>query len=315
MSRVRELLQQLRFERMHGRAAPFALLRKLAMLIPNAVAFALFNFGSAFPRSGGRSIEASPRDPQVVPLLRVRAPLRGLPLSDSTAVAVEFDDVDLVEDVVFAMREIHRVARPGTRIGIALAGRWWHPVQQRVTTPEMIRHFSEFQAVEASSDRIVLQAIKAEDMAAHPRRIDLGCGGKKRPGYTGIDVIDLPGVDIVRDVDRHGLPFSANTVAAVYASHFFEHVRDLVFVMNEIHRVCCDGAEVEIVVPTLLGPWAAADPTHLRLFNARSFGYFTGETEGAYAGIEPGFALLEQRVSTSMNVRLRVIKRGDTPAS
>jgi SAM-dependent methyltransferase len=315
MSRIRELLYHLRFERMHGRTAPFALLRKLMMLIPNAAAFALFNFGSAFPRWRGRPVEAAPRDPAAVPLLRVEAPLRGLPLSDSVTEAVELADIDLVDDLVFAMREIHRVARPGARIGIALSGRWWHPAQRRVTTLEMLAHFSDYRTIQSAADSVVLEAVKSERDVAHPRRIDLGCGPAKRHGYTGIDHIALTGVDIVRDIDRHGLPFSDDTIAAVYASHFLEHVRDLVFVMNEIGRVCCHGAEVEIVVPTLLGPWGAADPTHQRLFNARSFGYFTGETEGAYAGIAAPFALLEQRMSSSMYVRLRVVKRGDTPVS
>src|SRR4029079_7191486 len=124
-----------------------------------------------------------------------------------------------------------------------------------------------------------------------------------------------PGVDVVRDIERHGLPFSDSTVTHVWSSHFLEHVHNLVFVMNEIHRVCCNDALVEIEVPTLLGPWAAADPTHVRLFNARSFKYFeeqgievngASETGGpqAYAEIIPGFEILEQRLSFTLYVAL-----------
>src|SRR4029079_9092635 len=131
-----------------------------------------------------------------------------------------------------------------------------------------------------------------------------------------------PGVDVVRDIERHGLPFSDSTVTHVWSSHFLEHVHNLVFVMNEIHRVCCDDALVELSVPTLLGPWAAADPTHVRLFNARTFQYFEkdgvapnvheGSPTHDYANIVQGFEILEQRVSTSLDVKLRVIKERST---
>ena len=43
-------------------------------------------------------------------------------------------------------------------------------------------------------------------------KIDLGCGINKPQGYVGIDTIDIEGVDIVRDVEKRGLPFSDNSV-------------------------------------------------------------------------------------------------------
>lgn len=77
--------------------------------------------------------------------------------------------------------------------------------------------------------------------------------------------------------------------------------------MNEIHRVCCNGAIVDLNVPSLLGPYAAADPTHARLFNARTFSYFE-PGKGQYAGIAKGFEIIEQQVGFSIVARLRVVK-------
>jgi hypothetical protein len=321
MGRLRELLDQLSFEKLHRSRKPaaFPLLRKLLGVVPDAVAFALFNFGSSF---GPQSIsEPEPQPPRTVPQLTLDSWTGGgLPLSDSVADAVTFSTYELVDDPVFALREIHRVARSGARVTVPLRTTWSDPLQKRLGTREALAPFFDasararqlgvdglFTAVTIQDNQLVLEAIKGTT-APHPPRIDIGCGTAKRDGFAGIDVLPLPGVDILRDVDRYGLPFSDGTIAAVHSSHFLEHVRDLVFVMNEIHRVCVDGAVVTLVVPTLLGPWAAADPTHVRLFNARSFGYFAGESAGGYAGIAAKFDLIAQQVGTEVRVTLRVVK-------
>jgi len=329
MGRLRELLDELSFEKLHPARKPaaFPLLRKLLRVVPDAIAFVLFNFGSSF---GAQSIaEPEPQPPAPVPHLLLDSWTGGgLPLSDSVAEAVMFAAYELVDDPVFALREIHRVARGGASVTIPLRTSWSDPLQKRLGTPEALRPFFEssersrqlgvdglFAAITVDAQQVVLQGLKSAP-APHPRRIDIGCGPSKRDGFTGIDILPLSGVDILRDVDRHGLPFSDGTIAAVHSSHFLEHVRELVFVMNEIHRVCVDGAVVQLIVPTLLGPWAAADPTHVRLFNARSFGYFAGETPEGYAGIAGRFDLVAQQVGTEVRVTLRVVKPpSGTPAS
>ena len=71
-------------------------------------------------------------------------------------------------------------------------------------------------------------------------KIDLGCGNRKRnnfPDFIGVDAYPYSGVDIVRDVEKQGLPFGDCTVDFIYASHFMEHINNLIFVMEEIWRV------------------------------------------------------------------------------
>ena len=79
--------------------------------------------------------------------------------------------------------------------------------------------------------------------------IDLGCGNNKKEGFTGIDMIDDPAVDIHADIDKEGIPLGDNEVDHLYTSHFLEHTKNLGFIIQEISRVCKNGATVEIKVP------------------------------------------------------------------
>jgi len=143
----------------------------------------------------------------------------------------------------------------------------------------------------------------------HDLKLDLGCGEAKRPGYVGIDRTPAPGVDIVRDIER-GLPFCDNSVVEVNCSHVLEHIQDLIFVMNEIWRVCRPGAIVHVEVPHSGTPQAFQDPTHVRYFNEYSFGYFEEHhrLRGQY-GIEAKFRVAKQeRDGWILRVRLEVVK-------
>jgi hypothetical protein len=329
MSRWRELLTHLQYEKQQRGAKPsaFPLLRKILRLAPDGVAFLLFNFGSSFARVE-RTTEPQPLAPEQIDHLQIEDwPLnllgaqRGLPHSDGVVERVTFHGYEFVDDPVYALREIHRVCVDDAPVDLRFVETWQDPLQRRVATPAAIAPLlapdsargrelgvAGLFAVQSAANGTLRLIVQKSTHHEHPSRIDIGCGLAKHAGYCGLDIAVLPGVDIVCDIARKGLPFSENTITAVIAIHFLEHVFDLVFVMNEIHRVCRDGAFVEIEVPTLLGPWAAADPTHRHLFNARTFGYFTDAASDGYAGIRGRFELVSQQMSTTMRVVLRVLK-------
>jgi SAM-dependent methyltransferase len=85
--------------------------------------------------------------------------------------------------------------------------------------------------------------------APEPIRIDLGCGGAKRPGFVGLDCFDAPGVDHVIDLTSETFPFADDSVDHVHSSHFLEHIGPPNHVFGEIGRVCRDGATIEIWTP------------------------------------------------------------------
>lgn len=83
-------------------------------------------------------------------------------------------------------------------------------------------------------------------------KLDLGCGGAKRKGFLGIDVILGPGVDLEHNL-LEGIPFKTKTVDEIYSSHFLEHLPDgkIVFLISECARVLKKEGKIEIEVPDL----------------------------------------------------------------
>ena len=53
-----------------------------------------------------------------------------------------------------------------------------------------------------------------------------------------------------------------------------EHFREPVRVMEELHRICKDGARITIAAPYFRSVYAFIDPTHRCFFSANWFSYF-----------------------------------------
>jgi predicted SAM-dependent methyltransferase len=120
-----------------------------------------------------------------------------------------------------------------------------------------------------------------ENLNHEPIAIDLGCGDKKRPGAIGVDIVALPGVDIVATLDS--IPLDDNFADIVYASHILEHVDSLVIVMEEVWRVLKPGGRVHVWSPHFSCPmYVWADPTHQRAFSSSTFDYWDPDSHMNY---------------------------------
>jgi len=140
-------------------------------------------------------------------------------------------------------------------------------------------------------------------------KLNLGCGVHKLEGYINIDKDPKVNPDIVRDIEK-GLPFSDNTVEEVYASHFLEHVEDLIFVMEEIYRVCKNGALVKIRVPHGLSGSGMRDPTHVRFFVEESFHYFDRSSGLFLYDFKCNFKIEKcKRIGDELIFELRAVKQ------
>lgn len=106
--------------------------------------------------------------------------------------------------------------------------------------------------------------------------LDLGCGSRKRAGYIGVDTVKLDGVDLVCNIEE-GLPFEDNSIDGIYSNFFFEHVSNVIFLFQEIYRVCKNGAIVEFRVPYYQSITQYKDPTHKAIIVPETIRYFTND--------------------------------------
>lgn len=105
-------------------------------------------------------------------------------------------------------------------------------------------------------------------------RLDIGCGSSKRDGHVGVDIIKLDGVDIVHDLTMFPYPFAENSVDEIWMDNVLEHLENPLLVMNEIYRICKNGAKITISVPYFRSFYATIDPTHRNYFGVNWFNYF-----------------------------------------
>jgi hypothetical protein len=109
------------------------------------------------------------------------------------------------------------------------------------------------------------KAFKALAITPAPLKLDLGCGPSKRPGFHGVDIRDIPGVDTVHDLRVSPWPWADGTVEHVHASHTLEHLTNperIVF-FNELYRILKIGGTAEVISPHWSNACAYGDPTHV----------------------------------------------------
>lgn len=125
--------------------------------------------------------------------------------------------------------------------------------------------------------------------------LDIGCGRNKYPGAIGVDFLDLPGVDVVADLNER-LPFDDESFDVVYSNQVLEHVPNLIPVVAECHRLLRPGGLLLAHVPYFRSSWSAVDPTHVRQFSLNSMNYFVrGQYEHKhYRFFEQSFSSIER---------------------
>lgn len=129
-------------------------------------------------------------------------------------------------------------------------------------------------------------------------RLNLGCGKHQYAGWLNVDIDPKVHPNQVVDLEKDW-PWEDNTFVEVKAHMILEHIADTIHFMNELWRVCKDGANVFIGVPDWTSPLSVADPTHKKVFNAESFKYFCSNGEHyhihASYGIKCNYWLVSQK--------------------
>lgn len=148
----------------------------------------------------------------------------------------------------------------------------------------------------------LLSKIYADELVR--RGLNVGCGTRPKPSesalaWTNMDQAAHPGVDVVRDI-RRGFPFADSAFDEILLDNVLEHFAsdDVIFLLNEIHRVAKPGASVTIIVPHAQSQGAVQDPTHKSFFVPRSALYWN-QRDTPYGGMRLGIsANLRHREAT-----------------
>lgn len=84
-------------------------------------------------------------------------------------------------------------------------------------------------------------------------KLNLGSHNKRIEGYTNIDVLELPNVDIVHDLTVFPWPFDMSTIDEILMQEFLEHIgwRQTEAVVNECYRILRPGGKIKIQVPDI----------------------------------------------------------------
>jgi len=106
------------------------------------------------------------------------------------------------------------------------------------------------------------------------KKLNLGCGNDIRTGWTNLDRVKLPGVDVVHDLNITPLPFPDECFNFILCKDILEHV-DLIPLLRELHRILLPGGALSVQVPHFTSKNAYSDPTHVNYFTAQTFKYFS----------------------------------------
>jgi len=112
-------------------------------------------------------------------------------------------------------------------------------------------------------------------------RIDFGCGqnctvGQDGKKYIGVDIVALPGVDVVHDLTVFPYPFEDNSVDEIISNHFVEHLTgdDFIKHFDECYRILKLGGKMQVCHPYCFSARAFQDPTHKTFIPAERYMYF-----------------------------------------
>lgn len=109
-------------------------------------------------------------------------------------------------------------------------------------------------------------------------KLNLGCGKRYLKGWVNCDINPKLKTDYCFDADDVNTPwvFKDNTFDRLYANHVLEHMKNYLWVMGEIYRVCKNSAILKINVPYYtLTEYNLVNPYHHTYFNEHSFKFFT----------------------------------------
>jgi len=109
------------------------------------------------------------------------------------------------------------------------------------------------------------------------KKLTIGCGKDIKKDFVNLDLVKLPGVDVVHDLNKYPWPFKDNEFEYIYCDNVLEHLNEIINPIEEIWRISKLGSKVKIIVPIFPSVWSFCDPTHKSVYTYFTFNYFRPE--------------------------------------
>ena len=135
-------------------------------------------------------------------------------------------------------------------------------------------------------------------------KLNLGCGTDYRQGWVNVDTGNVH-CDVKHDIEKFPWPFEDSSVNEILMKHVFEHISKTNFidVMEEIYRVCQNGAIIIIESPYAGSDNFWTDPTHKFPLTTRTFDYFDSTKDLGVNGRIYGWDHIKLRVLEAKKVK------------
>jgi SAM-dependent methyltransferase len=104
-------------------------------------------------------------------------------------------------------------------------------------------------------------------------KLNIGCGSSIKEGFTNLDTVPGPGVDIVMDI-QSGCTLPNDFFDYVEMKQVIEHLTNPLKAMENIYNACVDNALLIVTCPHGAHDNAWIDPTHVRAVFPETFQFF-----------------------------------------
>jgi len=161
--------------------------------------------------------------------------------------------------------------------------------------------------MEVNCTVVISEAI--EDMKSELslyRRLNLGCGFDRLEGFLNVDNFPESKPDLLLNIEATPWVLPTGHFEYVLIKHVLEHVGadfpTFMRVMQELYRVCANGAEVEIHVPHYRHETWWSDPTHVRAFTALTFRMMSRRQNDEWVAKRANYTMLAHLMSVDFEI-------------
>jgi SAM-dependent methyltransferase len=121
-------------------------------------------------------------------------------------------------------------------------------------------------------------------MSENSLKLNLGCGSLHLDGWVNVDNNPACLPDVVCDLNVFPYPFLANHFQEVVLDHVIEHLDDPLAVLQEVYRVCRDGALVTVKAPHFSCNWI--HPRHKSAISTKLFDFLDSGSDESYGQVK-----------------------------